>query len=846
MTTKKKDLYNLADGWLELESDPGLFTLLLEDMGVVGTQVEEIYDLQKDSLVEGGQCYGAIFLFRWIEERRSRRKIVDQQPLYVKDESVVNNIFFAQQMIPNSCATHALVSILLNCPSLELGSTLSTLRSHVQGMSPENKGLAIGNCPELAMAHNSHAVPRARRRVDRTSGAVAAGSRYSGEAFHFVSYVPINGRLFELDGLKRFPLDHGPVGSDWTEKLRAVITERLGIATGGEPYHDIRFALMAVVPDTRAGLARKLGMLKTNREIVIRALRQLLQLYHQRKLDRNEEIKLEVKLEIKEEVESESESEDVLVVNDNGASNEVNKLAQDVIYAINDDVELVKEMSSIGNGDKTVQDETVKSEEDSDEKLCYSPKAEDKQDEEPKASSPPSPYSSDLKPTKSLVNKVISRCSSIDSQSSGPPRSPFQSNPLLTAHDYAKSPLMEGLEESGSNCDSLDLPRVDDSNDSNLDSISENVDSIDSLGPSDSASERVASSIDRADSHTPLDRVESQSEPEQEQEEKSKRSKRIILSKASSYLDEDNEIAKVSSDIDDDEAMSIDDDYTNDQGDIESINNNQDDNSRLSFDPQHVELYEPHSFAPKDLLSILRSIETDIHCTENKMRDEVEKRRKYRVDDCRRVHNYDEFITSFLAMLTERNMLADLVEHGLGKAGNNSKKDVDKESKSKLNEKDSKSKATDKDSKSKQTEKEFKSKQAEKESKLKKDKTVPKSNLKQLKTRPKKKRIISESDWSDACDTPSLPPAPPPIMYKDPSLPPGWKRKVKKRTLGPQAGKWDVFIVNPNGRKFKTRSELRSYLDRQSDSDLDVDNFDFSVSGPPKRGNIKFNTKKKK
>lgn len=29
------------------------------------------------------------------------------------------------------------------------------------------------------------------------------------EAFHFVSYVPIAGRLFELDGLKPYPIDHG-------------------------------------------------------------------------------------------------------------------------------------------------------------------------------------------------------------------------------------------------------------------------------------------------------------------------------------------------------------------------------------------------------------------------------------------------------------------------------------------------------------------------------------------------------------------------------------------------------------------------------------------------------------
>merc|ERR1719334_3115263 len=110
-------------------------------------------------------------------------------------------------MIPNSCATHALVSILLNCPQLEIGDTLVNLKNHVTGMSPENKGLAIGNCPELAMAHNSHAVPRARRRTERMTGAPTTGSRYTGEAFHFVSYVPINGRLFELDGLKKFPID---------------------------------------------------------------------------------------------------------------------------------------------------------------------------------------------------------------------------------------------------------------------------------------------------------------------------------------------------------------------------------------------------------------------------------------------------------------------------------------------------------------------------------------------------------------------------------------------------------------------------------------------------------------
>eukprot|EP00096_Caligus_rogercresseyi_P012700 TRINITY_DN5410_c0_g1_i2.p1 TRINITY_DN5410_c0_g1~~TRINITY_DN5410_c0_g1_i2.p1 ORF type:complete len:141 (+),score=31.20 TRINITY_DN5410_c0_g1_i2:46-423(+) len=113
------DVYNLVDGWLELESDPGLFTLLCEDMGVPGVQVEEIYDLEslKGEEEDESPVLGFIFLFRWMEERRSRKKLTEAtEHLYEKDPTIVNNsLFFAQQMVPNSCATHALVSILLNC-----------------------------------------------------------------------------------------------------------------------------------------------------------------------------------------------------------------------------------------------------------------------------------------------------------------------------------------------------------------------------------------------------------------------------------------------------------------------------------------------------------------------------------------------------------------------------------------------------------------------------------------------------------------------------------------------------------------------------------------------------------
>uniref|UniRef100_A0A8C7P4Y1 Ubiquitin carboxyl-terminal hydrolase n=1 Tax=Oncorhynchus mykiss TaxID=8022 RepID=A0A8C7P4Y1_ONCMY len=244
-------------GWLELESDPAslcVFCMCVYNVGVKGVQVEEIYDLQSKC---PSPVYGFIFLFKWIEERRSRRKVstlVDETS--VIDDDIVNDMFFAHQLIPNSCATHALLSVLLNCSGVELGTTLSRMKTFTKGFGPESKGYAIGNAPELAKAHNSHARPEPRHLPEKQNGISAVRTM---EAFHFVSYVPIKDRLFELDGLKAYPIDHGPWGEEeeWTDKARRVIMERIGLATAGVKYES------------------KLEILKRNRQMVLEGLQQV-------------------------------------------------------------------------------------------------------------------------------------------------------------------------------------------------------------------------------------------------------------------------------------------------------------------------------------------------------------------------------------------------------------------------------------------------------------------------------------------------------------------------------------------------------------------------------------------
>ncbi|VDD79626.1 unnamed protein product [Mesocestoides corti] len=216
--------------WCLIESDPGVFNELMKGFGVEGLETIEIYDLSDISSFD--DALGFIFLFKW-------EGTIEQSGQPVEGDAL-KSIFFAEQIIRNACATQAIINIILNLPTtrFKLGDTLSGFKSFVSEFDSKMKGTALANCDKLRTTHNSFSNPQ----VFEIDNKGATGGE---DAYHFVGYVPINGAVYELDGLKPSPILHGsvPEGSSWIDVIKPVISKRMNSCIDG------KFNLMAIVPD---------------------------------------------------------------------------------------------------------------------------------------------------------------------------------------------------------------------------------------------------------------------------------------------------------------------------------------------------------------------------------------------------------------------------------------------------------------------------------------------------------------------------------------------------------------------------------------------------------------------
>lgn len=113
------------------------------------------------------------------------------------------------------------------------------------------------------------------------------------DVYHFVSYLPIDGRLYELDGIREGPVDLGPIPAekDWLDVVRPVIEKRMKkyVLLFKKCFHDlckifealiiifsfflrysegeINFNLMAIVSDRKTKYEKKMQKIEKQMEV---------------------------------------------------------------------------------------------------------------------------------------------------------------------------------------------------------------------------------------------------------------------------------------------------------------------------------------------------------------------------------------------------------------------------------------------------------------------------------------------------------------------------------------------------------------------------------------------------
>ncbi|KAL0280254.1 UNVERIFIED_CONTAM: hypothetical protein PYX00_001601 [Menopon gallinae] len=187
--------------WIPLESNPDVMNVFLHELGVPKkVQVVDVYSLDPEMLALVPQPALALLLLFPCDDKYEQHKSQQEKEIRERGQEISSKLYFLKQYVHNACGTIALIHSIANLDSIELGDGhLKQFLDDSKNLSPEKRGELLQKCEGIINTHKDVA----------STGQTAPPDLYEPVPYHFVAFVHKDGCLYELDGRKEFPVNHG-------------------------------------------------------------------------------------------------------------------------------------------------------------------------------------------------------------------------------------------------------------------------------------------------------------------------------------------------------------------------------------------------------------------------------------------------------------------------------------------------------------------------------------------------------------------------------------------------------------------------------------------------------------
>ncbi|XP_050347606.1 ubiquitin carboxyl-terminal hydrolase isozyme L3-like [Nymphalis io] len=192
---------------IPLESNPEVMNKFLQKLGVPNKWgMVDVMSLEPEMLSWVPKPVIAVTLLFPVSDAYEQHKQKEENDILSKGQEVSSNLFYMKQNISNACGTVALVhGVANNIDKIQLNEgPLKKFLEEAKDLDAAARGTLLEKSEGIINAHKELAL----------EGQTNTPSAEDPVNHHFITFVHKDGVLYELDGRKAFPINHGKTTPD--------------------------------------------------------------------------------------------------------------------------------------------------------------------------------------------------------------------------------------------------------------------------------------------------------------------------------------------------------------------------------------------------------------------------------------------------------------------------------------------------------------------------------------------------------------------------------------------------------------------------------------------------------